>query len=274
MKKIILITVLCIISSLYSGHHALAMANPASVKCATDGGVSSIVKDAQGNESSNCTFSNGKVCDEWAYFRGQCTQKVITSMDQLPASCTAAFDGCNSCSRIAGEGQWACTMRYCFAAGTISCTQYDTTIPAEPAMCTKEYNPVCAQPKILVECITDSNGITACPTMRPMNKTYSNACEMRAAGATLIKEGACETSSTPAFCSDMSFKKMNRGIKGDHVRALQQYLSERGYNPGTFDGVFGRKVVEAVRMFQKDRGLFVDGVFGKKSIQKVCLGNN
>jgi peptidoglycan hydrolase-like protein with peptidoglycan-binding domain len=67
---------------------------------------------------------------------------------------------------------------------------------------------------------------------------------------------------------------MNRGIKGDHVRSLQQYLSEHGYNPGTFDGVFGRKVVEAVRMFQKDRGLFADGVFGKKSLQKVCLGNN
>jgi hypothetical protein len=49
------------------------------------------------------------------------------------------------------------------------------------------------------------------------------------------------------------------------VRSLQQWLADLGYAPGTVDGIFGRKTDRAVRKFQTDAGLFVDGVVGRKT---------
>jgi hypothetical protein len=157
-------------------------------------------------------------------------------------------------------------MRYCFAAGTIACTQYDTTIPAEPAMCTKEYKPVCAQPK-MPEC---KDGM-ACPMMMPLNKTYSNSCEMTAAGATLIKEGACETDviSTPDICS-RSVQKLTRGKKGDYVYALQDKLITSGFTL-VKDGIFGRGMIAVIKEIQsRYPEMKIDGIFGKKTRDVIC----
>ncbi len=57
-----------------------------------------------------------------------------------------------------------------------------------PQACTMEYNPVCGSKQ--VQCIT-----TPC---NPVQQTYSNACAMRADGATFAYEGACRpTASNP-----------------------------------------------------------------------------
>ena len=47
--------------------------NPASVNCAKKGGKLQIKKDSRGNEYGACIFPNGRECEEWAYFRGQCS---------------------------------------------------------------------------------------------------------------------------------------------------------------------------------------------------------
>lgn len=41
--------------------------------------------------------------------------------------CTNYTDGCNNCS-VGADGQAACTMRYCFAAGTPKCLDEDTSL--------------------------------------------------------------------------------------------------------------------------------------------------
>jgi putative hemolysin len=50
------------------------MANPASVYCKDQGGKLSIRKDAEGNEYGICVFDDGTECDEWKFFRKECTK--------------------------------------------------------------------------------------------------------------------------------------------------------------------------------------------------------
>lgn len=49
----------------------VGIANPASVKCKDDGGLLEIVKGTDG-EWGLCIFSDKSICEEWAYFRGEC----------------------------------------------------------------------------------------------------------------------------------------------------------------------------------------------------------
>jgi len=49
------------------------MANPASVNCVNNGGTLQIVTADDGSQSGMCTLANGHVCEEWAYYRGECS---------------------------------------------------------------------------------------------------------------------------------------------------------------------------------------------------------
>jgi hypothetical protein len=54
------------------------------------------------------------------------------------------------------------------------------------------------------------------------------------------------------------------------VKRIQQDLYKLGYTVvGTADGYFGKNTETAVKAFQSDHGLTVDGVFGKNSKQKL-----
>lgn len=55
------------------------------------------------------------------------------------------------------------------------------------------------------------------------------------------------------------------GSTGEAVRYLQQSLTKLGYNLGIIDGIFGSKTNAAVRLFQKSKGLLVDGIVGNKT---------
>jgi len=50
------------------------MANPASVNCIDKGGKLDIVTDETGGQVGMCKLKVGTVCEEWAYFRGECTK--------------------------------------------------------------------------------------------------------------------------------------------------------------------------------------------------------
>ena len=55
---------------------------------------------------------------------------------------------------------------------------------------------------------------------------------------------------------------LEQGDSGDAVKALQKRLIELGYMSGTADGDFGSATKAAVKLFQKQAGLTVDGVAG------------
>lgn len=62
----------------------------------------------------------------------------------------------------------------------------------------------------------------------------------------------------------MNMRNLKRGCKGEDVRALQILLTGRGYkgNMYTPDGKFGPNTEGAVKLFQKAKGLAVDGIAG------------
>ena len=56
---------------------------------------------------------------------------------------------------------------------------------------------------------------------------------------------------------------LKMGSTGEAVRQLQQALKDLGYDPGAVDGQFGSKTEAAVKTFQRDRNLPVDGIVGE-----------
>ena len=59
-------------------------------------------------------------------------------------------------------------------------------------------------------------------------------------------------------------------MAGHDVHALQQALRKLGYSPGPIDGIYGVATASAVREFQNDHKLEVDGVVGPHT--RAALG--
>ncbi len=59
------------------------------------------------------------------------------------------------------------------------------------------------------------------------------------------------------------------GMKGAPVLKLQERLAELGYEVGKVDGDFGPKTFAAVREYQEDKGLTVDGIAGLKTLTRM-----
>lgn len=50
------------------------------------------------------------------------------------------------------------------------------------------------------------------------------------------------------------------------IEQIQQALKNKGFNPGEIDGIWGRNTTAAVKQFQMQQGLEVDGVVGPKTM--------
>ena len=54
-------------------------------------------------------------------------------------------------------------------------------------------------------------------------------------------------------------------LRGEDVRLVQEMLSAHGFDPGKIDSIFGVKTESAVKAFQANNGLEVDGIVGSKT---------
>lgn len=57
------------------------------------------------------------------------------------------------------------------------------------------------------------------------------------------------------------------------VLLIQKGLLATGYDPGTADGIAGRKTIAAIRSFQTDYGLPVNGAADAKTINALFSEN-
>ncbi|MDO4921129.1 MAG: NlpC/P60 family protein [Phascolarctobacterium sp.] len=67
----------------------------------------------------------------------------------------------------------------------------------------------------------------------------------------------------------IAFASFQRGDDGQEVLAIQKRLVELSYNIGTIDGEFGPATESAVKRFQADTGLEVDGVVGEATYKAL-----
>lgn len=58
---------------------------------------------------------------------------------------------------------------------------------------------------------------------------------------------------------------IKKGSRGTDVTYLQQRLTAKGYGVGAIDGIFGTKTLEAVKAFQAENNLVIDGIVGIKT---------
>lgn len=62
------------------------------------------------------------------------------------------------------------------------------------------------------------------------------------------------------------------GMQGENVRQVQQLLEEQGYSPGNVDGVCGPATIKAIKRFQGDNNLVVDGIVGEDTYKYLLRG--
>ena len=62
---------------------------------------------------------------------------------------------------------------------------------------------------------------------------------------------------------------LKKGATGNITKLLQEKLVKLGYNTNGVDGIFGSGTYNAVREFQKTRGLSADGIVGKNTWRKL-----
>lgn len=66
---------------------------------------------------------------------------------------------------------------------------------------------------------------------------------------------------------------LREGNSGSLVRQMQQALKNQGYYTGTVDGLFGFGTTEAVKDFQRRKGLSQDGVAGPGTLRVLYQGD-
>lgn len=68
-----------------------------------------------------------------------------------------------------------------------------------------------------------------------------------------------------------TYSNLYRGSKGDDVKKLQQSLIDAGYDVGKsgVDGKYGPATESAVKRYQEDNGLSVDGIAGNNTLGKL-----
>ena len=65
------------------------------------------------------------------------------------------------------------------------------------------------------------------------------------------------------------YRMIDKSMAGTDVAVLQAVLAARGYYTGALDGIFGDALDAAVRKFQMDHDLVVDGVCGPMTWRKI-----
>ena len=106
---------------------------------------------------------------------------------------------------------------------------------------------------------------TATPTPNLSNIGVNNGTQQGTASITPQIIISTNTA-TPAASSSSTLKK---GSTGDDVKKMQNRLKELGYLKGSADGDFGDATETAVKNFQANNGLEVDGKAGSATLNKL-----
>ncbi len=66
------------------------------------------------------------------------------------------------------------------------------------------------------------------------------------------------------------FPTVRMGSRSQSTTILQRELKRAGFDPGTIDGICGKRTKSAIIAYQKSKGLVPDGICGKKTWSAIC----
>ena len=79
---------------------------------------------------------------------------------------------------------------------------------------------------------------------------------------------------TVYYRTDKSIDTLSKmGSRGDEVRRIQQKLKSLGYFTSAVDGIYGTLTQSAVKRFQRDNGLSVDGIAGPRTLSALGISS-
>ena len=108
----------------------------------------------------------------------------------------------------------------------------------------------------------------------PGDWMYARMGDLAAKVTAALGGESVSTVETPTVEVPVTDGNLKKGSKGDAVKTMQTMLIACGYSCGSAgaDGDFGNNTLAAVKAFQKDKGLTVDGIYGpvtKAALEKA-----
>ena len=99
----------------------------------------------------------------------------------------------------------------------------------------------------------------------------STPCEKDTGTVSSVREDSVTVPSVQAKTEPLfyPYRMIDKSMAGTDVAVLQAVLSARGYYTGALDGIFGDALDSAVRKFQMDHDLVVDGVCGPQTWREI-----
>lgn len=77
--------------------------------------------------------------------------------------------------------------------------------------------------------------------------------------------------SKPLGAKPIITRVLKKDCKGIDVKLLQDQLIKKGYDPGIIDGDFGGNTYSALKHFQSDNNIAVDGIAGKQTVKALGM---
>lgn len=107
----------------------IGMANPASVFCEEQGFQSEIRTDAEGGQYGVCIFPDGRECEEWAFFRGECSPGIESDESSAEAESDATLP---ASEQAPPQGRISVTAWAGHVATTAESSEYDDYVSLMP----------------------------------------------------------------------------------------------------------------------------------------------
>lgn len=132
----------------------------------------------------------------------------------------------------------------------------------------------------LAACGSSSKGASSTTTTAPSRVTTATSAAalpttQATPASTLPTTPTTLTPTTSGYTTEPTTGALKKGHSGNRVAAMQTKLKALGYDPGPADGKFGDKTDAAVKKFQTDKRLTVDGIAGNQTLgalETACQG--
>ena len=145
-----------------------------------------------------------------------------------------------------------------------------STIPEIPGLCVwrKGHIGIYVGDGKVIESGGTNNGVVLSAVNAPAtNKKWTNWGKMAD-----VDYAVTDTPETETPCScwlGRYLKVTDPYMRGDDVLQVQTALAQRGFDPGTLDGIYGPRTEAAVKNFQAASGLKVDGIVGENTTEAL-----